>query len=292
MSTSLDTIQSLIDNGKRKQARLQLKSLLQNEPSAQAWYLAALLMDDKTQKIKCLKRAVQVDALHTPANRLLHQLEGAASFTSPEKVETAKAVKSLKLENRQEKYEKIQQDRRQRRNRRIIGLSISMVISLIICTVILSAVGMIPGTVGLLLRATTGITPVYEIDGVPVEDIDNAIIRIAPAVSKSLPTQEYYFVDHGYVVEYTFDTKANGSYRPYVQFFSLSANNLRHNTILLDADGNDISSQCLVQNTSDQYESGIAYSCAATTSGRWSLRIIGINGETIGGYIVGLESLD
>jgi len=150
---------------------------------------------------------------------------------------------------------------------------------------------MIPGTIGMMIQMTTGVSPVNEVNGTPIEITSEGLLQIVPAFSKPIPKQEVFFIDHGYVNEYTFDVVENGAYGIYLQFLSLNAYNLSENTVLIDANGNNVTSQCLEQKISE-YDSGIAYSCRAHQSGKWAMRIIGIKGETTGGYIVGLQSLE
>lgn len=290
MPMSLEAIQSLIDKGDTKTARQHLKRQLQSEPSAQAWYLAALTVDNQSEKVKCLHRALKLDALHSPANRLLSRIESGAQRQQKQQLKP-EITDSSSLDNRSDKYERIQQQKRQRRHRRGMGCLLSFALSSIVCVVILSLVGMIPRTIGWFIQLNTGVAPVYELNGAPIESIDDSLFHITPVFSKSLKQQEYFVIDHGYVNEYTFAVEANAPYGIYLQFLSLNAHNLGENMAIIDSNGNNITSQCLAQKMSE-YDSGLAYSCRAQRSEQWAIRIIGINGETTGGYIIGLQSLD
>ena len=291
MPTSLEAIQSLIEKGDKKTARQQLKQHLQTEPSAQAWYLAALVVDNPSEKVKCLQRALNLDALHTPSNRLMSQIQKSTESQQKKPQPVPMVDASEGLTNRDQKYQRIQQVKTQRRRRRGMGCLVSFMLSSIICVVILSLVGMIPRTLGWFIQLNTGVAPVYEINGVPIESIDDSVFQIAPVFSDVLKGQAYNVIDHGYVNEYTFAVTENAPYGIYLQFLSLNAHNLSENMVIVDSAGNNITSQCLAQKMSE-YDSGLAYSCRAQRSEQWTIRIVGINGETTGGYIIGLQALE
>ncbi|MFW5709095.1 MAG: hypothetical protein ACOCX5_02625 [Chloroflexota bacterium] len=75
MSEALNQVKRAIRQGDKQQARVLLKPLLKENPSADAWTLAAMVTDTREQAIKCLKRALAIDEWHTDANRMLSQLE-------------------------------------------------------------------------------------------------------------------------------------------------------------------------------------------------------------------------
>ena len=79
MSHSLDKVRRALKANDRATARKLLKTILQTEPSADAWTLAALVTDDRDQQIKCVRKALQLDEWHTDANRMLSRLESVSS---------------------------------------------------------------------------------------------------------------------------------------------------------------------------------------------------------------------
>jgi len=75
-SEAINRVKRAIKAGQKDKAKQLLKPILQNEPSADAWTLAAYLMDDAQQQKKCLHKALELDEWHSEANRMLYNLEG------------------------------------------------------------------------------------------------------------------------------------------------------------------------------------------------------------------------
>lgn len=79
MSDAIKQVKQAIREGDKKQARRLLRPILQGEPTADAWTLAAMVTDTDEQAIQCLKRALAIDEWHTTANRMLSQLQSVGS---------------------------------------------------------------------------------------------------------------------------------------------------------------------------------------------------------------------
>jgi len=290
MSNSLKSIQQLIKNGQRKQAIQQLKAIIDTDPSADAWYLMAVALNEDKNKIKALKRALKLDALHTPANRLLLKLEGEFKPTS-EPVQPV-PITPEQEDLRQEKYERQKEQKRSRRRRRGFGCLFSLLTGTIFCVVILSIAGMIPGIIGVVLRLTSGVDPVTQIDNVPIDQYAESIYQLEPVFSRALNGQDFAFIDHGYVNEHVIDAVNGDVYVMFVQFLSLVVTDVPQNVVLIDPEGNSDMSQCTPQTITEDYDNGVAWVCRMYTSGQWRLRIIGIEGETVGAYVTGIQPVE
>ncbi len=286
MSASLQKIQALIDSGDKKQARSRLKNILKDNPSADGWYLAALTMESDDDTIKCLRRALKLDALHTPANRLLYQLEKTPSIT-PADSKSVTDQSNIQM-NRQKKLDSKRKQKSNRRRRVGCGCLVSWLFSASIALVTLTTIGVLPGVISTVMSLISDVNPVYQIDNVPIEMVDDSIYQLTPVVSKTLTDQDIFFIDHGYVNQYHFDVEADQSYVIFLQFLSLDAHNLHHNMAINDSEGYNIIPNCERQKISD-YDNGVAYVCRAHVTEQWSIRILGIQGESIGGYIVGTK---
>lgn len=297
MYMSLEAIQTLIDQGDTKQARQQLKQILQTEPSAQAWYLTALAVDDQDQQIKCLRQALKLDEFHTPANRLLYQIEGGVPLHELEKQrEHEEKLKNRVIEpldkiERQMKQDRFQKHQSRQRRRTRLGCLFSLLLSVSCSMFAASLVGMLPGFIGTVMSLIGQPTPVYEIEGTPIEERDDALIVMTPSQSNRATDQDVEVMDHGYLHEYQFNVRMGKSYAAYVQFMSLSANHVSRNVAILNENGVDVTYTCERERILEG-DMGIAYICKATSSGIWAVRVLGITGESVGAYFIGVESLE
>lgn len=287
MSVSLQKIQSLIDSNDKKQARSLLKPILKDNPSADAWYLAALTMENDADTIKCLRRALKLDALHTPANRLLHQLEKAPLLRSSQDNALLETPANM---DRQKKVNTARQQKKGKRRRVGCGCLMSMFMSSTLAIVVLTTIGMIPGLIGTIVNLTSQVSPVYEIENMPIEQVQDAVYQIEPAFSKLLTEQDVSFIDHGFVNEHRFETVEGTAFVVFVQFLSLNTHHTKRNVAINDSEGYNAIPDCLEQAISE-YDNGVAYLCTASVSGQWSIRILGINDESTGGYIVGIKTI-
>ncbi len=69
-------VKHALKQGDRKRAMQLLKQVLKENPSAEAWYLAAKATSDKENAIKHLRRGLTIDPKHTRSRDMLHELGG------------------------------------------------------------------------------------------------------------------------------------------------------------------------------------------------------------------------
>lgn len=69
-------VRAAVNQGDRKQAMEMLKAILSENPSADAWYLAARMSKDKDRAIKYLRRALLIDSHHSQSLALMEKLGG------------------------------------------------------------------------------------------------------------------------------------------------------------------------------------------------------------------------
>jgi hypothetical protein len=180
---------------------------------------------------------------------------------------------------------------RQRRKRGTwfyVGLLSAVLLSLASSYFVLTLLGSpIPGTV---LGIFTGERPVTEIDGVPLEEVEDAVLIIEPADTKSLrrgsPLSDA--LSAGVSHEYEFEVFRGEEVAIAVQFFSPTAQNVPRNVAIFDADGRDATHRCQRETIIDG-SSGAAFVCQVHVAGYWRVRILGRNNESTGAYIVTLE---
>lgn len=296
MSPTLQKIQSLIDKGDKKRARHYLKLVLKEEPSADAWYMMALTLDDELQQIKCLRNALKLDAFHSPSNRLLHKVEGGMPLHEQEKLKQEKEkretreVVPLKPIEREMKKDRFQRHAERQRRRTRYGCLFSFLLSASCSLFAVTAIGLLPGFIGTMSTLFGGPVPVHAIEGTPIEDREDAIVIMTPVQSNEASNQEVEIMDHGYLHEYKFDAIQNESYAIYVQFMSVNANHVSRNVAIIDPEGSDATGICERQRILEG-DMGTAFTCQANMSGEWAVRVLGVTGESVGAYFVGVEKL-
>jgi hypothetical protein len=303
----LEPIRAALKNGDKAAARQLLPPLLKAQPSADLWTLAALACDRKEDGIKCLRKALVLDSLHTQANRLLFKWEGA-------KPPTADEWDRLTGENAVPRAEKItaapvplkKVKRKGKRSPwRWVGLLSFFLLGSACSLFTLNMAGLINGV---FTRATImlgGPTPVSQWQGQALENVDNAAVVIPPsqseqigeahseddrAVRTSSGGRDADVLDPGYSHQYTFEARAGDQFGIYIQFLSLGANRVSRNVAVLRPDGSSVTETCERQNIL-QGDNNIAYICDINTSGTWSVRILGREGESVGAYFVGIERI-
>ncbi len=279
-SDPLPPIRAALKSGDKKTAQTLLRPLLKNQPSADVWYLAAQACPTDDKAIECLRRALDLEPQHSGANRLLFKLEGLPREEAP-KVE-------IKREDLGD-LKPVKRPRRGRGRRLIILLGI-LVLGSSCSLITMNLIGVISGPITALTTVLGGATPVKEIDGVPIDQVDDAAARIAPAESKPIAGNDANVLEPGYVHEYTFAGNRGQEYAIYVQFLSVGANRVSRNVVVLRPDGSDATSLCLTDAIL-QGDNNITLTCSLDVTGTWSVHILGREGESVGAYFVGVQPI-
>lgn len=300
--TSIQEVALALKEGNKIRARRLIKIVLQEAPSADAWFLAAQTMQSKEQTIKCLKQALELDPWHQKSNRMLLKLEGTP--TEPHEVALSRQTQELQqavgMKNvldikRQGKSLEFQK-RAKRRKRINRGLTISFLLLSMSCTVItFSMIGVIQGPLAFLIQLGGGPPPVTELDGVPIKDVRNAAATIEPARHVEDVSEDVNVLEHGYVHEYTFDARSGEEVAGYVQFMSVSADNVGANVLIVNPNdrivGQDVC-EFLGEAGLLGGDGNVTFTCRIDISGTWRVRMLGVNGESVGAYFVGIETLE
>lgn len=294
MADQLEQIRNLIDSGDLSQARQLLKPLLKQNPSAEAWFLAARTMPTQEQAVACLRRALEIDALHSGANRMLYKLEGVKSIRELQREQAAVSrtdSEPLPPLRRNPRPDRVQRYRERQRMWNRVGCLFGFVGLTMLSLFALGAVGMLPGLFGTVQTLIGGPTPVHELDGLPLEQVVDAPLRLEPSHSEDASSRTTSILDHGYLHEYTFSARTGETYAIYVQFLSVGANNVSRNVVLLDPDGLDATRLCQ-RETILEGDNGVGLVCTTTKPGTWRVRVLGRQGESVGAYFIGVERLN
>lgn len=332
MDDQLKQAAEAIKAGNKARARQVLKSVLKDSPSAEAWYLAANAMESNEQAIACLKKALTIDEWHSASNRMLLKLEQVESIitrkplgssevptgreddevapvekprtapvrpVTPRKVVTQEMAADIQpLPDIDRKTRPMAYQRREsgRKMRRRFGCAMLLLLQISCGVLTLGLIGAFPGAVGTLTQFFGGPSPITDLDGTPIRDVPNAAATMQPSQSSVANGRNVDVMDHGYNHEYTFDARAGEEVIGYVQFMSLNAGNVPKNVIILDPDDDLVTSEEVCMFLGEEGllggEGNVSFTCRINKTGTWKVRILGVQGESIGAYFVGVERLD
>ncbi|MFN8371996.1 MAG: serine/threonine-protein kinase [Anaerolineae bacterium] len=257
---------------------------------------------DDVEKIKFLRRALDVAPMHSEANRLLFKLEGAkprqaavVSVPSPVPASTPE-VKPLPQFERNPRKAKYQERAERQRAWTRIGCVSSIILSLSCTLFTLRLAGLAPALFTALKTSGGGPTPVVSIDGQPIDDVANAPLYVEPEKEVNLSgnqAQAADVLDPGYAHDYHIEMYGTNQLMAiYVQFISLTAHNVSPNVVILGPDGQNAEAYCqrdasaiLIDN------SGVTFVCRVYVAGIWTVRILGVEGESNGAYMVAYSPL-
>jgi hypothetical protein len=293
MDHDLEAVQMLIKQGNFDGARDRLRPILLQQPSADAWYLAAQVAHSDAQAIQFLREALDLQPFHTAANRDLLRREGAvptAASKPPLRHIQPPTPKTLPTERQ---HRLTSTERKIRRNQGLTRLVLLFTLLLTIsCGVFtLNAIGIIQGLVSTVTVATGGPTPVLEIEQLPLASVPDAP-RIVPASqSEAAQQRDTDVLEHGYLHEYTFDAGWGEEVVLYVQFLSFAANYVSRNVAVIEPGGADITETCSRDAILQDGDNNIVLTCRIQNAGTHRLRILGRDGESVGAYFVGVDRL-
>ncbi len=288
MPPDLLPIQAALKADNKKTAQVLLRPLLK-QPTADIWVLAAQACESREQAISCLRRALELEPLHTQANRLLFKLEGAKPLTAPpvESPPSAPTIDEADLPP-------LKQVKRRRDGggaRRLI-IFLGMLLFGSSCSLLtLNLIGVITGPVTVLTQITGGPTPVHEVDGMPIEQVQDAPLIVPAAQSEPIAARDTDVLEPGYLHEYEFEARDGESVAVYVQFLSLGANRVSRNIALVRPNGSDATKRCERGNIL-QGDNNITLICDIDAGGTWKVRILGRRDESVGAYFVGVERME
>jgi serine/threonine protein kinase len=257
------------------------KSLTKN---ADDWVKAAEAAPDTAEAISCLKKALELEPLHSKANRMLFQIEGARSMrpdrpASSTPVPRASELAPLKKVNRKGK----------RGLWFYIGILAFILSSVSTAFFVLSFTG--SPIAGQITSLVTGKRPVNEINGTPVRQIPNVVLTIEPYQNKEIRDEQRVsdVLDSGIAHQYYFAAHPGEEVDIGVWFVSPTANRVAHNIAILDPNGNDARGLCEYQQLIPGADTNVGYFCTINQSGNWQVRIFGIEGESTGAYFITIE---
>ncbi len=295
----LNQAATLLKVGDKAAARHILKPLLQQNPTADAWYLAANAMESKEQAISCLKQALTLDEWHNKANAMLTQLEQVESImtrgtATVKQVEvTHKEIQPLPEIKRNVQLMEYQKRDIRRKKRQRMGCLMTLALQFSCGLIMANMVGMFPGTIGHVTQFLGGPEPVVELEGTPIENVPFAAATIEPSQSKRASSQDIDVMDHGFNHEYYFDAEVGDVVAIYIQFISVDASDVGTNVLIFDPNNLMVNATNICIELGDEGILGgwnnTTIQCTINRTGRWKFRLLGIEGESIGIYFSGVR---
>ncbi len=83
MENQLTPIHAAIQSGDKKGARRMLKPLLDANPNAELWYIAACACENADQEVGCLRQSLKIDMKYAPARVRYRELKTAGEVDMP-----------------------------------------------------------------------------------------------------------------------------------------------------------------------------------------------------------------
>lgn len=294
---ALDPIRQLIKAGDFAQAREQLRPLIKENPNAEIWYMAAQVSEDRARAIYCLKKALALDPLHTPANRLLLKLEGGADLRKTDTTEVVTVIPPPPTLSRREREQRAR--RSIKRSNWLLVSGVSVILLVLGLLFLLNIIGLAPGFVGLITRLTGGPSAVTIVNGQPIESASypvSLIDQLPILVSKRFDgiIREYLdILDHGYVHEYNVFLRNREPYAVMIDFSTPFDRDFERNVGFFDPNGNDVTRTLCTPAPSlaPPDPARLIWRCQSNNEGWYIVRLVGIRDESIGVYRIVLSFL-
>jgi hypothetical protein len=285
LSDTLQPARDALKAGDKKAAQALIMPLLKTHPSADAWFLAAQACTSDAKAIHCLHQALELQPQHSAANRMLFKLEGAkpAAAIAPPLVEAPPLEVLAAVPLKKVK-------RKRMSGTRIFVLLCILVFGTSCSMITMNLAGLITGPITAVTQLTGGATPVREIAGKPLNQVDNAVMLVEPSQTKELQGKDADVLEPGYAHEYTFVGSRGRDVAVYIQFLSVAANRVSRNVALLRPDNSNGTSTCQ-KDVILQGDNNITLTCTLDVTGVWKVRILGRAQESVGAYFVGVQQI-
>ncbi len=290
-----EKIRAALQAGELDKARKMVRWLLKNEPSAEAWYLAAQVVEAKDEKIKCLRQAITLDTWHKAANLELYKIEGSTptEIVQRQTEWTRKAGEKPVTEiKRQLKQDRFQQQAQRHRVYTRMGCVCSIFFSIFFSLSVFRAAGLMSaGLSRALAQLFNQPKPVDAINNTPIAMISKPQLILTPSQVKAASPQGVEVLDAGYVHEHNFIGVPGVEYAVYVQFISATAKHVTRNVTIVDPNNGEAGQRCPVEHVL-QDDTNVSFVCNVDVPGKWRILIMGRDQESVGAYFVGVRKLD
>jgi hypothetical protein len=238
---------------------------------------------DPHEKIAHLKKALELEPLHSKANRMLFQLEGAKSMRQDKPAPLGVPIEELAP------LKKVSH-KKKRGPWFYIGIFAFILSSASAAFFALSFTG--SPIAGAITDFITGRHPVTTINGTPIKNVPNAVLTVQPYKTQTLSIGQKItdVLDNGILQEYNTELDSKGEITFAVWFVSPTANRVGHNIAIFDPSGNNAESICrrdkLMSGVGD---TNVTLTCNIQQTGIWKVRLLGIDGDSTGAYFITVD---
>lgn len=288
MADPLKAIRDALDAGNKQEAQVLLRPLLGSEfVSAEVYYLAARASNGVDKAIQYLQKSLEIDASFPSARAALLKLQDHVTDAPTPQVTPAPKVM---LPKKPQKTVKANLREDNRRMWTQIGCLFSILLSLSMSYFVMNVLGL--AAAGELNGLFTGIRPIQEIDGTPVEYRVDAPLVVTASASRPVQSEEPIgdTLLPGFAHEYRFAATAGEEVAIMVQFISPTAKSVQRNVAVMTPNGQDASSVC-ERGQILQDNSGVTFICNISQTGEWKIRMFGRENESSGAYVVAVERM-
>ncbi len=257
----------------------------QKPESADDWVKKAMVTDNQDEAIGFLKRALELEPLHSKANRMLFQLEGAvpkaAAAAAKARIVTPLPVRDLSTLKKATASNK-------RSNWFYAVLVGSILVGLSLVFFLLSMSGSPIATQ--IANVIQGRYAVTQINGVPLNQVPNAVMKVNPQDRTTVLYGQKIndTLENGFSHAYIFDVVSGQTMGIGVFFTSKNGKHVSKNVAVVDSSGQSAGNRCQMQKNPNQ-DTSVSFSCKIDQTGKWSVRVLGIDGESTGSYVVNVE---
>ena len=250
--------------------------------TADDWVQKAIATENSDEAIGYLKRALELEPLHSKANRMLFQLEGAVPKAAASKAQAVKSVSEADLSP----LKKARTSPAKRSNWLVTAGAILVGLSILFFLLVRSNSPLATQIANFI----QGRHAVTDIGGIPLNKVPNAVMQINPQDHTTLVLGQKVTdtLENGYSHAYFFDTSAGQSMGVGVWFVSKTGQHVTKNVAVVDSSGKSAGNRCKLTNTPST-DTSVNFSCQIDQAGQWSVRILGIDGESTGIYWVTVE---
>ncbi|MFN8531729.1 MAG: hypothetical protein U0670_24245 [Anaerolineae bacterium] len=300
MPPDLQPIKDALAAGDKKTAQQLIRPLLQAQPTADLWVLAAQACATKEASINCLRRALALDPYHTQANCLLLKVEGVKPAEAIRADEAAAQAAAAASEAARAAHPIIAEDTLRKKQSRakkpkgrgscLVRLLLLMLLSTSCTMLTLNLVGVVSGPLSAIGQLMGGPTPIANWEGTPIAEVANAALVVPAAQSKPVQPRAVDVLEPGFLHEYVFQATLNTEVAIYIQFLSTAANNVGRNVAIVNPQGDDVTRHC-EQRGVIEGSNNIMYTCPIQEAGTWQVRLLGRANESVGAYFIGFEVL-
>ncbi len=249
--------------------------------SAEDWMQKAMSTTDQDEVIQYLKRALEIEPLHSKANRLLFQLEGAVPKHATPKPKLAVPVTASDLSTLKKATTYGQ---KQNPWTVAIGIALLVVAGSIIFFYLMLGGSPIATQIANFIQ---GKHPITQIDGVPIEQIPDAVMLVAPQDRVRIGDGQTITssVDNGFATDYIFDVGEGQTFEISILFIDTTALHVSKNVVVMDVSRNNAGERC-DKTVTENGDTGVYFNCLINEGGQWFVRVLGITGESAGRYQV------